>query len=65
MNKEGEEMSVNQETKAMDVETALARADDWTIRQTFYPGQEGWRVVCAVLAAEVRRLRQRQKSEAA
>ena len=44
-------------TKAMEVETALKFADEWTEGHTFYEGMAGWRVVCATLAAEVRRLR--------
>lgn len=42
---------------AMSVDEALTHADEWAAGQTFYPGAQGWRVVCAVLAAEVRRLR--------
>lgn len=41
----------------MSVDEALTHADEWVKGQTFYPGAQGWRVVCAVLAAEVRRLR--------
>lgn len=41
----------------MDVNEALQFADEWAKSQTFYEGMQGWRVVCAVLAAEVRRLR--------
>ena len=41
----------------MTVDEALQYADEWVKGQTFYPGSQGWRVVCAVLAAEVRRLR--------
>lgn len=44
-------------TDAMSVDEALNHADEWIKGQTFYPGAQGWRVVCAVLAAEVRRLR--------
>lgn len=40
----------------MDINEALQWADQWTEGQTFYEGMQGWRVVCAVLAAEVRRL---------
>lgn len=40
----------------MKLEEALQWADQWTEGQTFYEGMQGWRVVCAVLAAEVRRL---------
>ncbi len=43
---------------AMPVSKALDFADEWTTGTTFYPGSEGWRVVCATLAAEIRRLRQ-------
>lgn len=42
----------------MTVDEAIAFADEWTKGQTFYEGAQGWRVVCAVLAAEVRRLRE-------
>ena len=42
---------------AMTVEEALTHSDEWTKGQTFYPGAQGWRVVCAVLASEVHRLR--------
>lgn len=42
---------------AMPVSKALDFADEWTEGITFYPESEGWRVVCATLAAEVRRLR--------
>lgn len=41
----------------MDVNEALQWADQWTEGHTFYEGMQGWRVVCATLAAEVRRLR--------
>lgn len=42
---------------AMSVDEALTHADEWAAGQTFYAGAQGWLVVCAVLAAEVRRLR--------
>ena len=38
----------------MDVNEALQFADEWTKGHTFYEGLQGWRVVCAVLAAEIR-----------
>jgi len=41
----------------MTVDEALQYADEWAKGQTFYEGMQGWRVVCATLAAEVRRLR--------
>ena len=40
----------------MKLEEALQWAGQWTEGQTFHEGMQGWRVVCAVLAAEVRRL---------
>lgn len=44
---------------AMDVETALAFADKWIDGVTVYNGMDGWRIVCAVLATEVRRQQNR------
>lgn len=41
----------------MQVDEALAFADEWIEGVTVYEGLQGWRVVCATLAAEVRRLR--------
>ncbi|UZR29065.1 hypothetical protein [Methylococcus mesophilus] len=41
----------------MTVEKALEMTDFWTGGLIFAPGMEGWRIVCATLAAEVRRLR--------
>lgn len=41
----------------MTLDEALQFADQWAEGHTFYEGSQGWRVVCAVLAAEVRRLR--------
>lgn len=41
----------------MKTEEALQYADQWSEGHTFYEGSQGWRFVCAVLAAEVRRLR--------
>lgn len=48
-------MSNNEMRVRMTVSEALEYADQWTQGQTFNAGSEGWRVVCAVLAAEVRR----------
>lgn len=42
----------------MTIEEAMQDAEAWTRGQTFYEGQTGWRPVVAVLAAEVRRLRE-------
>ena len=41
----------------MTVDDALNYADAWSHGQTFYEGSEGWRVVCLILAQEVRRFR--------
>ena len=43
--------------QAMQVEEALGHADEWIEGVTLYEGAQGWRVACATLAAEVRRLR--------
>ena len=42
----------------MTVEDALNYADEWSRDTTFHEYSEGWRVVCAILAKEVRRLRE-------
>jgi hypothetical protein len=41
----------------MTIDEALAFADEWAQGQTFHAGSQGWRVVCLLLAEEVRRLR--------
>lgn len=43
--------------QAMQVDEALEHADEWIKGVTLYEGAQGWRVACATLAAEVRRLR--------
>ncbi len=43
--------------QAMQVNEALANADEWIKGVMLYEGAQGWRVACATLAAEVRRLR--------
>ena len=43
--------------QAMQVDEALVNADEWIKGVTVYEGAQGWRVACATLAAEVRRLR--------
>ena len=40
----------------MKIEEALQYADQWSEGHTFHEGSQGWRAVCATLAAEVRRL---------
>lgn len=42
----------------MTIDEALQHADEWTKGATFHEGQMGWRPAVAVLAAEVRRLRE-------
>lgn len=44
-------------TIGMTVDEALAFADEWSKGMTLYNGVKGWRVVCMLLAEEVRRLR--------
>ena len=41
----------------MTIDEALEFADEWSRGVTIYPGAQGWRVVCMLLADEVRRLR--------
>lgn len=41
----------------MTIDEALKFADEWSRGVTIYPGAQGWRVVCMLLADEVRRLR--------
>jgi len=42
---------------SMTIDEALKFADEWSRGVTIYPGAQGWRVVCMLLADEVRRLR--------
>ena len=42
----------------MTIDEALEFADEWSRGVTIYPGAQGWRVVCMLLADEVRRLRE-------
>lgn len=39
----------------MTIEEALEFADEWSRGLTLYEGAQGWRVVCLLLAEEVRR----------
>jgi hypothetical protein len=39
----------------MTIEEALEFADEWSRGMTLYEGSQGWRVVCMLLADEVRR----------
>jgi hypothetical protein len=41
----------------MTIDEALEFADQWSNGQTFHADSQGWRVVCMLLAAEVRRQR--------
>jgi len=45
----------------MTVDEALGWADEWARGRTFYLQSQGWVVVCAILANEVRRLRKELK----
>ena len=47
----------------MTVDDALAYADEWNRGKTFHADSEGWRVVCLILAEEVRRLREAMDRE--
>lgn len=40
----------------MTVQDALEFADEWSRGMTLHEGSQGWRVVCLLLAAELRRL---------
>lgn len=42
---------------SMTIDEAMKFADEWSRGVTIYPGAQGWRVVCMLLADEVRRLR--------
>lgn len=41
----------------MTIDEALVFATEWSVGQTFHEDSQGWRVVCMLLAQEVRRLR--------
>ena len=41
----------------MTIDECLEFADEWAKGCTFHEGSQGWRVVCMLLANEVRRLR--------
>ncbi len=41
----------------MTIEECIAFADEWSRGMTIHEGSKGWRVVCMLLANEVRRLR--------
>lgn len=49
----------------MTIDEALKFADEWSRGVTIYPGAQGWRVVCMLLADEVRRLRSTAKEQLA
>ncbi len=42
----------------MTIDDALNYADEWTRGMTIHEHSQGWRVVCLLLAEEVRRLRE-------
>lgn len=41
----------------MTIDEALEFADEWSRGLTLHEGSQGWRVVCMLLAEEVRRMR--------
>ncbi len=41
----------------MTIEECLEFADEWSKGMTIHEGSQGWRVVCMLLAEEVRRQR--------
>lgn len=41
----------------LTIDQCLAFADEWSRGCTIHEGSQGWRVVCMLLAEEVRRLR--------
>ena len=45
----------------MTIEEALEFADEWSRGMTLHEGSQGWRVVCMLLAEEVRRRAGEQK----
>ena len=48
----------------LTIDECLEFADEWARGCTFHEGSQGWRVVCMLLAEEVRRLRGAQNTEA-
>lgn len=42
---------------AMTIDECLAFADEWSRGMTYHTGSQGWRVVCMLLAEEVREMR--------
>lgn len=49
----------------MTISEALEFADEWSRGLTLHEGSQGWRVVCMLLAEEVRRLAQVEAEHAA
>lgn len=47
----------------MTIDECLEFADEWARGCTFHEGSQGWRVVCMLLAEEVRKLRGAQNTE--
>lgn len=41
----------------MTIDECLEFADEWSYGMTIHEGSQGWRVVCMLLADEVRKLR--------
>ena len=50
----------------MTIDECLEFADEWSRGMTLHEGSQGWRVVCMLLAGEVRKLRlEKEKNEPA
>lgn len=48
----------------MTIDECLEFADEWSRGMTIHEGSQGWRVVCMLLAGEVRKLRlEKEKNE--
>lgn len=45
----------------MTIDECLSFADEWSRGMTLHEGMQGWRVVCMLLAEEVRRLRKEEQ----
>ena len=44
----------------MTIDECLEFADEWSRGMTIHEGSQGWRVVCMVLAEEVRKLQAKE-----
>ena len=48
----------------MTIDECLKFADEWSRGMTIHEGSQGWRVVCMLLACEVRKLRLKKNESA-